>query len=273
MQFKDNLRLTEENVRENKEKRLSFKLLGNSMLGKFSQRSQYSQNVFVNSQDEMEKYFAEHEVIDVLPISEKVCELEILTANGERKPRSGNCIIGAFVTAYARIELHKDLMSLFLRGYELYYADTDAIIFTDPLPAVSRPLPLSLSPCFGDYKHELGPQSIIQTFACLARKSYSISFLNQESNTEEISIKSSGLSLSSNIVKKCISSKDFEVLLQNWHEKEMTVEIPQLRKVLNRKDRTINHKISNHHISNTIDIQRVVDSIMSETLPFGYTEK
>ncbi len=69
MKFEEDLQLSEDNVKTNKSKRRSFKLLGNAMLGKFSQRSHFSETLFVNSQEEMEKVFVEENVVDFLPIS------------------------------------------------------------------------------------------------------------------------------------------------------------------------------------------------------------
>ena len=283
MGFSEHLKLTEENVQENKSKRTSFKLLGNAMLGKFSQRPQYSQTLYVNSQEEMEKAFREHEIVDVLPVSEKICELEILPLLNQHSTKSttgtraSNCIIGAFVTAYARIQLHKDILTLKARGYEPYYCDTDAIIFRDPNPSLLRPMPLSLSPCLGDYKHELGNQVTIQSFACLARKTYSISYFDKSKKQNKICVKSSGLTLSSSLAQKALNSKDFEVLLRNSQKTEMSIKIPQLRSFMIRDSGNVQHRISDHKLSNKINIQRIVQSESTTsntyTLPFGYDFK
>ncbi len=244
------------------------------MLGKFSQRSQYSETLFVSSQQQMEKAFKEHNIIDLMPISENSCELEILADQKTTPNRTGNCIIGAFVTAHARIQLHKDIMSLQSRGYEVFYCDTDGIIFIDPNPKLSRPLPLSLSPCPGDYKHELGNNVIIKSFACLARKTYSLSFTKKDQKTNEVSVKSSGLSLSSFLAKKALSISDFKNLLLNWQQtKEMSIEVPQLRRFLNTQSSTVHHKICNHKLSNQLNVQRIVQNTSLKTRPFGFCDR
>ncbi len=267
MDFQRDLKLTEENVQENKSKRASFKLLGNSMLGKFSQRPQYSEVLYVNTQEQIEKIFSEEEILDIVPISENICELEILTQNQNPSSRSGNCVIGAFVTALARIQIHKDLMLLDSRGYDICYVDTDGIIFVDPTASCN--LPLSLSVCPGDYKHELGAEASLKSFACLARKTYSISYSSK--STKKVSVKSSGLSLSGSLAKKELQMTDFLALLSHWvAEKEMKVKIPQHRSFVVQERNTITHKISNHHLSNKLDVQRVVQDINKPTLPFGY---
>ncbi len=273
MNFHGDLQLTEENVQGNTSKRRSFKLLGNAMLGKFSQRAQFSETLFVQSQAQMEKVFSEENVVDIMPISENICEIEISPhVENAKKTRSGNCIIGAFVTAHARIQLHKDLMTLHSRGYKLFYCDTDGIIFTDPKPQVSKPLPLSLSPCPGDYKHELGSDINIESFACLARKTYSLSFTKKGATSNETCVKSSGLSLVSTEAKKALSIDDFERLLSNWQTKEMAIPVPQLRRFLITESRSVQHKICKQRLSNKIDVQRFVKNISSSTLPFGFTQ-
>ncbi len=273
MQFEGDLKITETNVEPNRAKKTTFKFLGNAMLGKFSQRSHYSETLFINSQEQIEKVFSEHEILDLLPISENICELEILPTSKCSSPsasRSGNCIIGAFVTAYARIQLHNDLMALNSRGFIPFYCDTDSIIFSDPKPCLKRPLPLSLSPCLGDYKNELGNNMCIQSFACLARKTYSIAFTDKSDQKEKISIKSSGLSLSGTLAQKSIKMQDFISLLSNWETKAMTVEVPQLRNFLIKDSSSVQHRISKHKLSNKLDVQRYVQNISSPTLPFGY---
>ena len=280
MAFEGLLELTEDNVEENKCKRSSFKFLGNSMLGKFSQRLYFSQSVYAKSQQDIEEAAQKHNIVDILPISENICELEILpslvnqhSTKSSMSTRSGNCVIGAFITAHARIQLHKDVMALKARGYEPYYCDTDGIIFLDPNPTLCRPLPLSLSPCLGDYKHELGNQIVINSFACLARKTYSLSFFDKSKNHNEICVKSSGLSLSSTFAKKSLNSTDFHRLLSNWQKKEMSVEIPQLRNFIRKETGNVDHRVSSHKLSNKVNIQRIVHNISGNTIPFGYDRK
>ncbi len=270
MGFENDLKLTKENIQENKSKRASFKLLGNAMLGKFSQRQEYSQTIFVNSQEQIEEAFQKHEVVDLLPISENICELEILPQFANQKSRTGNCVIGAFVTAYARIQLHKDMMLLNSRGFHLYYCDTDGIIFADPNVTLRRTLPLPLSPCLGDYKNELGNDVTIESFACLARKTYSITFVSKLEKESQICIKSSGLSLSSKLAQNALNYSDFKTLLSNFAENPMSVEVPQLRSFVIKNTNTVQQKISRHKVSNHLNVQRFVTNVSNPTLPFGY---
>ncbi len=270
MGFQEDLKLTEENIEENKSKRASFKLLGNAMLGKFSQRQEYSQTLFVNSQQQMEEAFEKHDIVDLLPISENVCELEILPQFTNQKSRTGNCVIGAFVTAYARIQLHKDMMLLKSRGFQLYYCDTDGIIFTDPNVTLSRSLPLPLSPCLGDYKNELGNNVTIQSFACLARKSYSISVWSKTKKENQVCIKSSGLSLSSTFAQTALNCSEFETLLLNFEQNPISFEVPQLRSFVIKDTNTVHHKITKHKVSNHLNVQRFVKNVNEPTLPFGF---
>ncbi len=269
MKFEGDLYLNEKNVCQNKSKRSTFKLLSNSMLGKFSQRTQFPETVFVCSQAEIEEIYQKTEMADILGITDNICEIQILPDKETNSPnRSGNCIIGAFVTAYARTQLHKDMALLKRSGFSLCYVDTDGIIFSGPK---SHSLPLSVSPCLGDYKHELGNGNQIKSFACIAKKTYCISYLNNKTQKEEYSIKCSGLSLSSAISAQNLSPKEFEKMLFEFARNEKSgFQIPQLRKYVVQKDTTVNSRITNVKLSNTLDIQRIVEAIDQPTYPYGF---
>ncbi len=267
MGFEGDLQLDQNNIEENKNLRSAFKALANSMLGKFSQKSDFPQTIYVKSQQEIDEAFQEEEILDVTPLNDDICELQIIPPAKKLNPNS-NCIIGAFVTALARVHLYKELKKLNdIPKYRLFYADTDSIIFSSPR---TEPLPLICSPCLGDYKKELGPNSSITQFSCLGRKNYSISYYDKD--TAKTVTKVSGLSLISKKANESFSAKKFRDLLQQRRQDIYEeVSVPQLRKFMFINDNKITKKVLNFRINNSIQIQRVVDADLSElTKPFGY---
>ncbi len=277
MKFSGKLALTLSNVVFNASKRNTFKLMSNAMLGKFSQRAQFPETIYIKTQEELEAMYERSNIVDVQGISEDICEIQIFPNDIKKTPnRSGNCIIGAFVTAFARIQLHKDLKSLQNRGFELCYVDTDGIIFTCPQEKENQ-IPLAITPCLGDYKHELGENNEIELYSCIAKKSYSLSYTDKITKKPGFSIKSSGLSLLSDISQQNISPKTFQNMVLNWQKKEVsTFSVPQLRTFVVKDENLsfVQSKIMTFKISNSLNnFTRVLIDVNKMTLPYGYMKR
>ncbi len=244
------------------------------MLGKFSQKSQFPETMYIKNQKNLETLYETSNIIDIQGISEDICEIQILPEEQELKKtpnRSGNCIIGAFVTAYARIALHEDLQALHLNGFKLCYVDTDGIIFAGPK---DKEMPLCVSPCLGDYKHELGKDSEFQLYSCIAKKSYSFSYFNKKTQESGYSIKSSGLSLLSEISSESVSPTKFEKMVLNWQNKESTtISVPQLRTLVLKDENSVHNKLTSFKLSNTLNFCRYLVNVNEMTIPYGYCAK
>ncbi len=268
MQFTDtNLALTRDKMNPCKTKRSTFKMLANSMLGKFSQKPNYPQILYVRTKKDVEEIFSEEEIVDVLPISEDICEIQVENVDDTPK-RNSNCIIGAYITAMARIKLHSHLCELQKHKFRLFYVDTDSIIFSGEN---NLKVPLSCSPCLGDFKHELGAHSKIKAFSCLGRKNYCISYT--QGNTEKSMIKVSGLTLTSKLAAECLSADKMQNFLQDRQNNlYLETSVPQFRNFACKGEDTIIKKILNVRINNVINIQRIVRDVTEETLPYGYCE-
>ena len=255
------------------QKKNSFKLMSNAMLGKFSQRPQFSETVFVQSQSDIEALYQNSNIVDILGISDNICEIEILPEKVKNSPnRSGNCIIGAFVTSYARIQLHKEMQTLLTKGFNLCYVDTDGIICTAPK---HLPMCLPISPCLGDYKYELGQDAEIKAYACIAKKSYSLSY--HKSGTPEkdsCCVKSSGLSLVSEQCANKATPEKFQSMILNWSKKkDELIEVPQIRKYVIKNNSHVKSQINTFKLSNSLDIHRIVPNIYDMTVPYGFSNE
>ncbi len=266
MGFHDALKLHENNLFPNKTKRKSFKMLANSMLGKFSQKGHYPKVVYVKTKEELDTVYEKEDIIDIMPITEDICELQIQNTDTTLK-RNSNCIIGAFVTALARLRLHSDLQKLEKHGFKIHYVDTDGIVFSGKK---ETPIPLEISPCLGDYKHELGSTSLITNFFCLGRKNYSIMY-TKDGNPESI-VKVSGLSLNSKIACTSLSANKMKDLVHQRHDQMYgEVSVPQFRNFACENEDCITKKILNVRINNDVNVYRIFQNNRTkDTFPFGY---
>ncbi len=99
------------------------------VVGKFSQKKEGSSLVYVRSQEELAKLFHNQEISveDVTPLSEDICQVLVQKQSKHNFARDTNCAITAFVTAYSRVEMHRDIQMLFDANMTPLYSDVDAI--------------------------------------------------------------------------------------------------------------------------------------------------
>ncbi len=256
-----NLELEVEDFNDNEGVRQHIKLLLNSALGKFNQKNHNIKCKFVKSADELEDLFRQ-KYSEILSFNEmdSVCQVS-LKDNFPLKKRQANPTILAFITANARIFLHKQIMQLVDSQFQPFYTDTDSILFSGPKHCAP---PLNFGFAFGDFKHELGENSKILEFKCNGRKNFSLRY-ETETGKEFVDVKVAGMTLSSKI-----SQEELEKLNGN----ENAVKITQVRHTCKAKF----HKrvpIVQKHSMNTIvseKCQRIVNenSDILSTYPFGY---
>ncbi len=190
------LHLKENDFQENSDAREHIKLLLNSALGKFNQKERKLVTKFVKNAEEIATIFQEQadDIIDLSDLSSSVCQIT-LRSNCPSKNRRTNPVILAFITAKARVSLHKNILQLVAANYKPFYTDTDSILFagTNNLP------PLSFGSAFGQFKHELG-QNVIEKFQTYGRKNFSIFYAKD--GEQEMHVKVAGMTLSSKIAKE-----------------------------------------------------------------------
>ena len=83
--------------------------------------------VYVNSKDEFDRIYHEapYNVTEILPISEDIIQMQIKRKDGyHRISRKSNVVIGAYVTAWARIEMYKGMKQCIEKGCTIHYTDT-----------------------------------------------------------------------------------------------------------------------------------------------------
>jgi len=167
-------------VARNEGRRQFAKDTSNAGLGKFSQSDLKARSVYVSSYEEMCKWAFDSphlKLKTINPLSEHLAEVNVEPRDellGYHK--NTQVVIYAFVTAFARISMMRDMREMMRLGCRLYYTDTDSIIFDCPaadrsLDALEERLNIGSS-AYGAYKYET-PTEIV-SFASPGPKIYSL---------------------------------------------------------------------------------------------------
>jgi hypothetical protein len=264
-------------LKPNKQSRLHCKMIGNSVLGKFLQHSTLNQTKYATTQTQIEKlYWDENSSIeDFSFITPDVCQV-ITKPSKEaicRPNLNTNCILGAMVTAFARVEAHKHFDAIERAGGVNYYHDSDSFVFSLPKHIKS---PLLRSQCPGDFKAEFGEDSTIKSYHALACKKLSFEYMTATGKIE-YSCRASGFNLDSLCSKEKVDNNVYkEFLDKDAHGVRAEKKVPQSRK---KKDVYYNSKkefVTICNFKNTSSRKRVMiteEGTNLASLPFGSREK
>lgn len=268
MGFYDELCLTPANVELDKGLKQNYKDILNSISGKFSQRPRKEQAKFVHNQESLEGLVnsVEEEVVDVTCHSGDVCEVDVEAIARLRGPsRRSQLVIGAWITAESRIDMHKCMMDLLSSGCELLAHDTDNIMY---LIEKNQKTPLKLSYAFGGFKSELPPDQNVIEFSSIAKKSVCLK-MRDKSGTESLSIKMKGLSLQSKMTADFTDVK-YKGLLEA-HVKNGGILTEKVYQQRTRKSGNVMKKnVSKFKVTSSLDYGRYLDTNTLKTHPYGF---
>ena len=94
----------------------------------------------------------------------------------EKLNRSFSCILGAFVTAYARVTLHESICFLHRQGCLIVYVDTDSIIYLRNIHIHPDAILQNIHPTkMGAWKNE-APNDTIESGTFVGPKNYTMTF-------------------------------------------------------------------------------------------------
>ena len=142
-----------------------FKHLTVSAVGKVGQGNLFPSDIFASNNDTVNKYFYK----DDGTISDSITDIELINKDTlylRVKPsketattnRTGNCVIQAFITAQARINMHKNLLSVVNAGCKVFSLETDAIVFSHK---TVHSCPISFGNQVGELKQKIKKYSIV----------------------------------------------------------------------------------------------------------------
>jgi len=273
MFFKDDL--TPEVFKENVQKRNFTKLALNSLLGKFSQKTDRSIVKLVGSETEISNYFYSKtfNVSDLISINKFFCQVQLTRKRKTLIPPNlkSNCIIGAQVVAFAREFMHKKIIDLENLNAKIMYFDTDCLIFA---LKNNQKLPFKISPCFGDFKHEIPPQFKILSYYSLGPKNFSIQFQDDKGLLKDV-VKLRGVTLTNDLNKEQVDSKTYDFYLSEFLKRKIIKKsIPQVRSRISKHKKIKIQKFQKVFFTNSIKSKRIIDQkcINLNSFPFGYVE-
>ena len=204
--------ITKEQIHENKASREYYKLMMNSEIGKFSQNNlERSKTAFCFTAAEILRFTQDPRI--------KIMRFELMSdAEGifvqyhtdgafETLDRNFSCILGAFVTAYARVILHKAIDCLDLANCLIAYCDTDSLyaVFNKIKHVIAR-LIKAHDTRLGHWKNELSSRQVTQSVSA-GPKNYAMMMKKYEKNSKaEIDIKIRGFNF-----KQCQAKEVMEV--------------------------------------------------------------
>lgn len=197
---KDGIELTKEDIRKNPPSRTLSKLSLNNLWGKFCQNPDKTQTKICSNYTEfIEAVFESNQILSSLYISDKKAVIDYKVPQEEIKPgRYTNIPIGAFTTAYARLELYRVMKEL---GDRLLYVDTDSLIFVSSPDKPEPRLGSSLGELTDEITPEFGLSSKGIAFVSTGPKSYSLKVRKSNGDIDFI-VKCKGFSITNELSDK-----------------------------------------------------------------------
>lgn len=256
-------------INPNLKKRNFYKLMSNSLFGKFIQKSNKPHSKYLNCQDELDElFYTGAKIEDLFCISENVC-LANLSVNLCKLPpnRSQNVYVGSQITAYAREVIYKHLMKLMeIPNCKIYQMECDSLFFSLPNNAQCN---LNFSPSLGHFKHVYDGE--ILGFYSLGQKQYCVNYC--ERDTLHSIFKISGVCLKNRYNSAQLNENSFELFLDKFIEgnnqkfiflqKKCHSDFINLKVISYQQKFTLTNKLSAKRFVNVFDTKL-------STYPFGF---
>ena len=260
-------------VKKNEARRTFAKDLSNSGLGKFSQNDLKPNCQYVSCYEDLHRLAFETprlKLKHVDPLTEDLAEVGLEPRDdclGVHK--NTQVVIYSFVTAYARIDMMKDIRKLMSMGARIYYTDTDSVIFDcedEMLDPISEAFNMG-SKAYGAYKFET--DSRIVRFATLGAKNYAYM-----TASGKIVVKVRGFVLTNKEAARAVNLDSMWDMLTKFARGEReTVSATHFSMRIDRKRQEVrNTSVTKQYSNSVFDKRFIVDPDEDEclsTAPFG----
>jgi len=173
--------ISEHDIENNKAAKEYFKIVMNSQIGKFAQNNlEKVHSKLIREASETYSILSNPRftvcAANLLSDSETLLVQYFKDGSFEKLNRSFSCILGAFVTAYARVTLHESIRYLHEQGCIIIYVDTDSIVYLrnkhlHPMPMLPNIHPTKM----GAWKNE-APNEILESGTFVGPKNYTMIF-------------------------------------------------------------------------------------------------
>jgi hypothetical protein len=271
MKFDSAYKLTPETICDNLFQKQFYKDMQNSFFGRFALKNHYNSFFFCKTLREIENYANKDntELVNILPISENICQIEIAQSQKSKVNLNGSLYITSQINSLARQYLYDQIIKVEQANGIVLSCDTDSIIF-----ALKKDVqnPLDISPEIGSFKDVL-PGCEIISFYSLNPRNYSILYKN-ENNKLCHQLKVKGLSLKSENCLQSISHENYALFVdQNFTSNIETIYIPQMKKKFNKNSKTFTEILSGFTFSSETHVKRYLpqsDNLQYQTYPYGF---
>ena len=268
--------LRPEIIEQNEGQRSDSKLLQNKLLGKFGQENNKPSTLALSTQEEVNDCFYD-ETLDIkcMELIGPIMQLEVSQAKGyEKTYRKNNCIIGAYVTSAARVEMHENIRKVqAVTGSEILYSDTDSLIILLP---DGEPMPLEIGNSYHQFSYEYEEYDIMQ-YSSLGPKNYSLKLRHKVTGEEKNIVKVRGFNLKSHYVTSLLTPeimRDFVDGFLSGDDKKMTYIQSQIS--TNKHTREVYDEFTMRVFRSDVFNKRAAlknSRSRAVSLPFGYTKK
>jgi len=168
-------------IETNKAAKEYFKIVMNSQIGKFAQNNlEKVHSKLIREASETYSLLSNPRLnvcaANLLANSETLLVQYFKDGAFEKLNRSFSCILGAFVTAYARVTLHESIRHLHKQGCIIVYVDTDPIVYLRNKYLHPKPILLNIHPTkMGAWKNE-APDEEMESGTFVGPKNYAMIF-------------------------------------------------------------------------------------------------
>lgn len=267
--------LTADDFKENVQKRNFTKLALNSFLGKFSQKHDRCITKVIGTEAEITKYFYSKtfNISDIFAVNKYFCHIRLTRKRKTLIPpnQKTNCIIGAQVVAFAREFMHQKMLDLEKLNAKIMYFDTDCLIFA---LKNDQNFPFKISPCFGDFKHEISEHCKILSFYSLGPKNFSIQYEDEQGSIKD-TVKLRGVTLTNVLNQGQVDSKTYDFYLREFlKNKHVKKSIPQMRSRISKHKKIKVQKFQKIFFTNSIKAKRIINRNCANlsSFPYGFVE-
>ena len=247
-----------------------YKDMMNSFFGRFALHTNFKHHYFCRNLFDIQRLAAKDncEIVDIFPISENFCEIELNEPTKIKPNIEGSLYITSEINALARKYIYDKMELIKSVGGIIIGVDTDAISYALP-PGVSDIL--CYSDAFGDFKHVLGEQSKITSFYSLGPRNYSITYC--ENNVEKHLIKVKGLCTTSVNTDNMLSPTTYSDFLEKRFQNQFdSIYVPQMRKKIDKQHKHFFEILTHFEFGNEIHTKRYVKDCdtLFVTYPYGF---
>ena len=267
------LALETKDIVYNKRLKDYYKHLTVSAVGKVGQGNLFPADVFASNNETVNKYFYKEDgtvsdsITDVELINKDTLYLRVKPSKETAMTnRTGNCVIQAMITAQARVNMHKTLLSVVNAGCKVFSLEADAIVFAHK---TVNPCPISFGNQVGEFKQEYAN---IQSYSTLGPKTSNVTYLDGQAKKNVVKIK--GLNLTGEIAAGSVSNEIYEQqVIDLLHGIQKKVMVWQKRNHTNFASCIQSSIVQEYTFSNWIMKNRKLhwDNVKGmHTLPYGF---